>query len=176
MDDIYMRLFIIVILVSVCLLCAYAQTDEVPAAATEEIIVEVGPSDMDSDIKLMVADFDYKKTKECTAYKALRAVGWSAFGVGIPITLGGLLYYIYDHYVTVTEGGGKESGIPKKIMIAGASILGASIPILICAYYFKDRAKAKAAQVKLAFSTINTPKVANVGSSYAPALSFSLTF
>ena len=168
-----MRLFIIVILVSVCSLCAYAQTDEVPAAVTEEIIVEVGPSNVDSDVKLMVADFDYKKTKEWTAYKALRAVGWSAFGVGIPLALAGT-------GLGIATGGSwndETAAIkPIKMVIAGLSLLGSSIPILICAYYFKDKAKAKAAQMKLAFSTINTPKVANVGSSYAPALSFTLTF
>lgn len=113
--------------------------------------------------------FDYKQTKEWKRYKVYRAIGWSALGVGVPMTFVGL-------GLTGAIGaanGGEVNGGFAAMAVTGGLLTVASIPILINAY--NDRSKAK--RMALSFSTISTPSMSS-GLTYQhqPALSVSITF
>lgn len=112
--------------------------------------------------------FDYKNTQEWGKYKALRAVGWSAFGVGVPATLVGL--FLCGVALDASPAAGTAGAI---VTISGGALTLSSIPLLISAYHYRNKAKKIALNVGV--SSINTPSISN-RIDYTPALSFALNF
>lgn len=111
--------------------------------------------------------FNYKMTKEWKRYKVLRAVGWSALGVGIPATLGGLVG------VGVSVIGGDPYGGFIAILAAGGVLTLSSIPILISAYHYRSKAKKVAFELRMA--QVSNPGMNN-RQSFQPALGIALRF
>lgn len=110
--------------------------------------------------------FDYKQTKEWGKYKTLRAIGWSALGVGVPVTfLGGVL----SAFQSSMSGSG-ALGIP--VIVAGGVMTLSSIPLLTCAYYYRR----KAIKLKVSMSSVESGFTSYVGVNYSPALSFVVSF
>lgn len=112
--------------------------------------------------------FDYKKTAEWGKYKALRAVGWSTLGIGVPATLTGL--FLCGLAIDASPEAGTAAAI---VTISGASLTVASIPILITAYHYRNKAKKMALNVGV--SSLNVPAGMN-RTDFAPALSLALNF
>lgn len=112
--------------------------------------------------------FDYKNTQEWGKYKALRAVGWSAFGVGVPATIVGLV--LCGVALDASPSAGTAGAI---VMISGGVLTLSSIPILISAYHYRNKAKKLALNVGV--TSINSPNISN-RIEYTPALSFALNF
>lgn len=113
--------------------------------------------------------FDYKKTQEWGKYRALRAVGWSALGVGVPVTLTGL----YGMAIEYVHSGNGINGPFFIVTLVGGALTLSSIPILISAYHYRNKAKKIALNVGV--TSINTHTFSN-RIDYTPALSFALTF
>lgn len=110
---------------------------------------------------------NYKTTKEWKRYKALRAVGWSALGLGIPVTLGGLVG------VGVSAIDGDPYGGFIAILAAGGVLTLSSIPILISAYHYRKKAKKIALELRMA--SVYNPTINNC-QSFQPALGLTLRF
>lgn len=112
--------------------------------------------------------FDYKQTAEWGKYKALRAVGWTAFGVGIPITLVGLVGGAISIF------GGYNLSAPWIALLGTGGVLTlSSVPILISAYHYRN--KAKKMSLNMGVSHITTPSL-TTNPHISPALSFALNF
>ncbi|MCM1356366.1 MAG: hypothetical protein NC212_08185 [Staphylococcus sp.] len=112
--------------------------------------------------------FDYKNTQEWGKYKALRAVGWSAFGVGVPATLVGL--FLCGVALDASPAAGTAGAI---VTISGGALTLSSIPLLISAYHYRNKAKMMALNVGV--TSINAPSFSNK-IDCTPALSFALNF
>lgn len=112
--------------------------------------------------------FDYRNTQEWGKYKALRAAGWSAFGVGVPATLVGL--FICGIALDASPSAGTAGAI---VTISGGVLTLSSIPLLISAYHYRNKAKKLAFNVGV--TSINSPLISN-RIEYTPALSFALNF
>jgi len=141
--------------------------DELYPAETVSMMSAATQSQTESSLH-MTAVFDYKQTTEWKRYKILRAVGWSALGVGVPMFWLCAWGSMAIGYHEDREGSRFLYGLTW----TGAGLAVASIPILICAYRYRYLAK----HMSVSVSTINTPTLNNVGRSFAPAISLALTF
>lgn len=112
--------------------------------------------------------FDYKQTAEWGKYKALRAVGWTSFGVGCAAFVGGLLTFSIESSFT-----GKHTAAGPALMIGGGALTIASVPILVSAYIYRN--KAKKMSLNMGVSHITTPSL-TTNTHITPALSFALNF
>lgn len=157
-------------------LCAYSQ--EIPML-TEELNSEnvinpfhqssVTSSSINSDFnESTTMSFNYKHTQEWGKYKALRAVGWSAFGIGVPATLVGL--FLCGVAMDAAPAVGTAAAI---VTISGGALTLSSIPLLISAYHYRNKAKKMALNVGV--TSITTPSISK-GRDYTPGLSFALNF
>lgn len=113
--------------------------------------------------------FNYKDTKEWSKYKTLRAIGWSFLGVGLPSILVGPCLALTGG-LTGDRVGLAAGGI---MLLMGMAMTISSVPILICAYY--NRNKAKKMNMDLGFSAIDTQLSFGKPNSI-PALAFTLNF
>lgn len=112
--------------------------------------------------------FDYKKTKEWKKFKVLGACGWSSLAVGIPVTLGGV---VLAAFADSQNGNGGGAGVP--FIVSGGVITLASVPLLISAYHYRN--KAKNLGLGIGISAIATP-CCQSSMSYNPALLVSFSF
>lgn len=112
--------------------------------------------------------FDYKQTAEWGKYKALRAVGWTSFGVGSAAIVGGFLTYLIESSFT-----GKHTAAGPALMIGGGALTIASVPLLVSAYSYRN--KAKKMSLNMGVSHITTPSL-TTNTHITPALSFALNF
>lgn len=112
--------------------------------------------------------FDYKQTAEWGKYKALRAVGWTSFGVGSAAIVGGFLTYLIESSFT-----GKHTAAGPALMIGGGALTIASVPLLVSAYSYRN--KAKNMSLNMGVSHITTPSL-TTNTHFTPALSFALNF
>lgn len=115
-----------------------------------------------------IVPFNYKQTQEWGKYKTLRAFGWTFLGVGCVSLFGGMFEMALEHSFS-----GKHSAAGPIMMIAGGVLTVSSVPILITAYHYRNKAKKMALNVGV--SSINTPSISNK-IDYTPALSFALNF
>jgi|GluameStandDraft_1065615.scaffolds.fasta_scaffold10455_5 hypothetical protein len=182
-----MKRYIFLLSIVITSLCAYSQeemnvpldnsqetsilTTELSAGSATNLHVE---SSMASTITSSAYSansamtFDYKNTQEWGKYKALRAVGWSAFGVGVPATLVGL--FLCGVALDASPAAGTAGAI---VTISGGALTLSSIPLLISAYHYRNKAKRMALNVGV--TSINAPSISN-RIDYTPALSFALNF
>lgn len=112
-------------------------------------------------------DFSYKKSAEWGKYITLRAVGWTALGVGVASAATGWFVWLAE-----SVSSGKTTAGPA-LTIGGATLAVASVPILISAYHFKR--KAKQMSLNVGVTQLSSPMVQNTVN-YSPGISFSLTF
>ena len=122
-----------------------------------------------TDMRSTNIDFNYKKTKEWKTYTALRAVGWSALGVGVSTFFAGCIVG-----AAVTETG-PNSKAPDILLVTGAALTVVSVPVLTVAYCLRHKAKKKARQMSLGVTAIDSKMPFNAVA-YTPALSMSFTF
>ena len=118
----------------------------------------------------MLMDDAYKNTPKWGKYKALRAVGWTALGVGVAMTTTGVLLCFTSNSDLGSEA---MSTASKALMISGGVITVASIPIISVAYY--NRNKAKKIGVGMGMAQLSTPTVGQ-NICYTPAMNFTITF
>lgn len=161
------QLLIFVVILMGCVCGMRAETVDTDTSAMVFSNSEVAQS-------MPTVAFNYKKTREWRTYTALRAVGWTMFGIGTPALIGGAFVYVVTTALSNAEGGGGHDGIPLEgvIMIAGGATVIASIPILVCAYRYRDKAKRMA----VSMSSISMPSCNGYGRTFAPALRVALTF
>lgn len=181
------RYIFILLSIFITSLCAYSQEEMiVPLDNSQETSIltsdlnsendtnPYGQSSVPSNITSsaysanLAMTFYYKNTQEWGKYKALRAVGWSAFGVGVPATLVGL--FLCGVALDASPGAGTAGAI---VTISGGALTLSSIPLLISAYHYRNKAKKLALNVGV--SSINTPSISN-RIDYTPALSLALSF
>lgn len=167
--------------------CAYSQNEiDLPLDNSQETLIptsklshdnETNPFDDSSAVSTLtssayiansVMSFDYKHTQEWGKYKALRAVGWTTFGVGVPATLVGL--FLCGVALDASPAAGTAGAI---VTISGGALTLSSIPLLISAYHYRNKAKKMALNVGV--TSINAPSISN-RIDYTPALSFALNF
>ena len=110
--------------------------------------------------------FDYKKTSEWGTYKALRAVGWSALGLGVPTTVTGV-------FAAILGADGSTNPTGKIVFLTGVSLTAASIPLLATAYYYRH--KAKKMHLTLGATGLTSPGSFN-RADLAPGLALTLRF
>lgn len=157
-----MRRYILALATLFISMISFAQESQSPT------IIATGPS---SPLSLSEYEpvLDYKKTPEWGKYKALRAVGWTSLGVGVPATLTGL--FLAALAIDAAPEAGTAAAI---VTISGASLTLASIPLLVSAYHF--RRKAKRMSLNLGISHITPVALPSHRALPTPALSFALTF
>ncbi|MDE6307101.1 MAG: hypothetical protein K2L90_11015 [Muribaculaceae bacterium] len=146
---------ILIFLLLVSLTChSYGQT-YANRPATSEQAVELTYS------------FDYKQTDEWRKYKIMRAVGWSALGASVPLVFFGVAFTgfsaMYNQDLQAVDLG---------LLISGGTLLVGSIPVLICAYNYRNKAR----NMSFGVSAIHTLGLNSGSMAYTPALSLSLSF
>ncbi len=139
------------------------------SALSENDEVELNKQIEESIRQTPAVNFNYKDTKEWQKYKTLRAIGWSFLGVSPVVTIIG--------FSTGLAGGlscdPRSASAGSIICITGIIMGVSSVPILICAYNY--RAKAKKMNANLGISYINT-QLPSAKDFSTPALSFTLNF
>lgn len=135
-----MKKFFVCFLLSIYAVCGYAD-DLTP-------LVELPSSGIEFSSG---AGFDYKSTAEWGKYKVLRTIGWSALGYGVPAMFVGSAIALHN----ALNYGPKSIGIlGGALVLTGALCAVSSIPILICGYRF--RYKAKQMSLKLSPTVISS--------------------
>lgn len=102
------------------------------------------------NVNMSSAKFNFKDTKEWRKYKTLRAIGWSFLGVGLPSFLVGPCLMAAGSF----DGNSAALGSGYALFLAGIAMTISSVPILICAYH--NRNKAKRMNIDLGVSSIDT--------------------
>ena len=87
-----MKKFLFFIAFTISAVCAYSQNDLIVDSSTLEQASIVIQSQ--TQASLLPINDTYKNTPEWGKYKALRAVGWTTFGIGIATTATGTLLWI----------------------------------------------------------------------------------
>lgn len=121
--------------------------------------------------------FNYTQTCQWRDYKRLRTLGWTFFGVGVPLTAGS--YALLFAAVLSSEHDARIlAPLAGITFLAGGFMTLASIPILTVAYV--KRHKAKHMQFDLNFAAVQPPVCGlsvSLSRRYsAPALGLSLSF
>ena len=150
----------------------FAKAQNYDYATSSLDMIETGQDYSASSVSVklpMTPDFNYKKTSEWHKYKVLRAVGWSALGVGIPTTFIGAVAMAFS----VVEGGDPWGGYIA-ITAAGGLLTVSSIPILISAYHFRNKAKRMTMDVTL--SPVCAPSFTANRMEISPAVGLRFTF
>ncbi len=151
-------------------ICAYSQTDAINHVQTNQTVTELTTRNQEQQpVSSLLMKDAYKNTPEWGKYKALRAVGWTTFGVGVTATgVGGFLY------LALSSINGSEKAQPGAIVFfSGLGLTAASIPILVSAYHYRN--KAKKIDMSMSVTQISTPTI-NQNLSYTPAMNFTITF
>lgn len=130
-----------------------------------KIIAETNVIKPETDNVISTSEFNYKQTDEWKKYKLLRAIGWTAFGIGVPALL------LPPVGVIISGFSGGASSYNWTLMIPGAVLTLASIPILINANRYRDKAKS----MSFTLTSINAPRVDN-RMAFSPAVGFSMKF
>ena len=110
----------------------------------------------------------YKSSPEWGKYIVLRNIGWSAFGIGAASLSAGVITILWEHVLT-----GKHSPTAIALLSAGSVLTVSSIPILISAYHYRNKAKKMTLNVGL--TSLKTP-LSYPRTDFSPALNFSITF
>ncbi len=116
----------------------------------------------------------YKQTKYWERYKALKAIGWSMFGVG---TLGTAFCVVgkgVDLYLCHQEDYNFKKKMWNTLICSGVVIMAGSIPVLVFAYKNRMQAK-KSIKLSPACSCISVD-IPTGRSEIVPAVGVSLTF
>lgn len=161
-----MRVFFFLIVSVCCAVNALGQTEEIPQAEMTVNDMSGGEMSM-SAYDTPSAPIFYKSTAEWKKFKIMRAVGWSAFGVGLAtVAFGGL----YAAAVAVDKG---DLGWPGVALFAGGGgLMVASVPILIVGYRYKHKAERLKLDVGLgALRSVDRERFSG-----APALQLRFTF
>lgn len=146
---------ILIFLLLVSLTChSYGQTYVNRPATSEQAVA-------------LTYSFDYKQTDEWRKYKIMRAVGWSALGASVPLVFFGVAMTgfsaMYNQDLEAVDLG---------LLISGGTLLVGSIPVLICAYNYRNKAR----NMSFGVSAVHTPGLNSGSMAYTPALSVSLSF
>ena len=112
--------------------------------------------------------FDYKQTDEWRKYKIMRAVGWSALGASVPLVFFGVAFTGFSSMYNDQD----LQALGLGLLIPGGTLLVGSIPVLICAYNYRNKAR----NMSFGVSAIHTPGLNSGSMAYTPALSVSLSF
>lgn len=119
-----------------------------------------------------VASTDYKESKYWGRYTALRTAGWITLGTGGLFFLAGSSMILGA--IGQDSGSADALGITGSILLFSAPVLViASIPLLGCAYW--NRNKAKKMYLNVGTSLLQSDKTSPFNT-YTPALSFALRF
>ncbi len=111
---------------------------------------------------------NYKSSPEWGKYIVLRSIGWAAFGIGAASLSAGVITILWEHVLT-----GKHSPTAIALLSAGSVLTVSSIPILISAYHYRNKAKKMTLNVGL--TSLKTP-LSYPRTDFSPALNFSITF
>lgn len=143
-----MKKFVVCVILAIYAICGYAQM------ATSASQLPVEKIELSSTV-----NFDYKSTPEWGKYKVLRAVGWSALGYSVPAFVGGWAIVLHS---AMNHGSNFGIGLGSSLMVSGMVCGVSSVPILICAYHFRH--KAKRISLNLAPTLVSTcfPTQANL--------------
>lgn len=164
-----MKEFLISILLSLIgITCIHTQQNDgnfAKVISENKVIVETNVIKPESDNLVSVSEFNYKQTDKWRKYKLLRAIGWTAFGIGVPALL------LPPVGVIISGFSGGASSYNWTLMIPGAVLTLASIPILINANRYRDKAKS----MSFTLTSINVPKIDN-RLAFSPAVGFSVRF
>lgn len=167
-----MKKLIVFIAFIVSAVCAYSKTSQVDSIAAIQPDGASGISNQNRQSVFPALMNDaYKNTPEWGKYKALRAVGWTTFGVGIAATgvgtiVGLALGSIHGPNTDKTQAG-------SIIVYSGLGLTAASIPILISAYHYRN--KAKKIGMSMGLTQLAAPTFGQ-NMSYTPAVNFAVTF
>lgn len=112
--------------------------------------------------------FDYKQTDEWRKYKIMRAVGWSALGASVPLVFFGVAFTGFSSMYNDQD----LQALGLGLLIPGGTLLVGSIPVLICAYNYRNKAR----NMSFGVSAIHTPGLNSGSMADTPALSLSLSF
>mgnify|MGYP001031307655 CR=1 FL=1 len=112
--------------------------------------------------------FDYKQTDEWRKYKIMRAVGWSALGASVPLVFFGVAFTGFSSMYNDQD----LQALGLGLLIPGGTLLVGSIPVLICAYNYRNKAR----NMSFGVSAVHTPGLNGGSMAYTPALSVSLSF
>lgn len=149
-------------------------TIEIPSGEIETEVTDAENVGADLNvIKSESVKFDYKQTKYWGRYTALRAAGWSCFGVGAGFLVGGYAF-LFASTTTTNFQWANAAGIMGGIMFFSSPILiVSSIPLIACAYY--NRYKAKHLKLDVGVSYLPSDRF-QMQKHSTPALSLALNF
>ena len=150
-----MKKLITFIFFAISTICAYSQTDAINPIQTDQTVTE-------STIQ---------NTPEWGKYKALRAVGWTTFGVGVTATGVGTIVSLALASIHGSNSDKTKAG--PIILCSGLGLTVASIPILFSAYHYRN--KAKKIGMSMGLTQISKPTI-NQNLSYTPAMNFTIIF
>ena len=119
----------------------------------------------------MLMNDAYKNTPEWGKYKALRAVGWTTFSVGMTATGVGAIVSLALSSIHGSNHDKTQAG--PIIIYSGLGLTAASIPILVSAYHYKN--KAKKIGMSMGVTRLSAPTFGQ-NLSYTPAMNFTISF
>lgn len=171
---------------SACMVIA-EETYEHEAEAYEYMESTAPMTTSEQDVSIMLSkkykDKSYKNTKYWKRHNTFKILGWSFLGVGVPAMAAGLVvgvasmgdgggtyndYYDEDGNVYSSDTNNKEDAFGAALLISGAALTVASIPMFI----LSATNKAKAKRVSASF----VPMTDCGSGAVVPGLSLAMTF
>ena len=167
-----MKKLITFIFFAISTICAYSQTDAINPIQTDQTVTEstIHNQEQQPVSSLLMKDA-YKNTPEWGKYKALRAVGWTTFGVGV--TAAGVGTIVSLALASIHGSNSDKTKAGPIILCSGLGLTVASIPILFSAYHYRN--KAKKIGMSMGLTQISKPTI-NQNLSYTPAMNFTIIF
>lgn len=148
---------------------AYSQNDSIDTnrAEAQTSISSQSPQQLPP----MLMSDAYKNTPEWGKYLALRTVGWTTFGVGMAAT--GVGAFVSLALSSIHGSNHDKTQAGPIIIYSGLGLTAASIPILVSAYHYKN--KAKKIGLSMGVTQLPAPTFGQ-NLSYTPAMNFTITF
>lgn len=146
-----------------------------PYVTSENDDAELNEQIEESIKQTPAVSFNYKDTKEWQKYKTLRAIGWSFLGGGTACIIMSPILAL----TTITwDPDGKHKRNWKDIAVAttfytALAMTVASVPILICAYNYRNKAKKMNANLGISYINTQQPFATDLTT---PALALTLNF
>lgn len=167
-----MKKLIVFIAFIISAVCAYSQTSQMDSIAPiqPDGVSGISNQNRQSAFPALMNDA-YKNTPEWGKYKVLCTVGWTTFGVGIAATGVGTVVCLALGSIHGSDRNKTQAG--HIILYSGLGLTAASIPILISAYHYRN--KAKKIGMSMGVTQLAAPTFGQ-NMSYTPAVNFAVTF
>lgn len=158
-------------------ICAFAHliSGESASSSTDAILIGGSAMAVAASVPLLVYagsrdnKFHCTQSPYCKRHRRLKISGWTALGIGVPLTVGGAVFWAISGGLDYSPETWAKRG---KIMVGvGAPCLLSSIPLLT----YSGITRRRAMSVALGYQTLSTPICGN-GYEACPAMGLQIRF